>query len=661
MSFEGQIGGLVPPAHLHGAHSSPPSPSLGNRAPPPLPPRPSQSTVSLVPSEEGQLSSEDETATPAGPDVLEASASTETLLTPKEEEELSEVQLRELYDDEEIERFLHLFSTYVREVRAPGAFSPSSVAHAASASAPALSETLLSGAGDRSPSAAEIPKTNDASRSLSERIAIDYFLPLLPPPRPPPPEFSLGRLKHTAQRLYVALEPLYSLFAVPLLRLATWQDPRKSFAYCALYWILWYHGLLISALLLCVLYGLARRKLHPYPSLDELRAHRSRIDRSHTFGAMLSARLAASPALGVKDMWDLFKDYRHTQRLKKAAKSPKKSTESEQAVADDAASVYSVATERPEDLHESCDHTQELEEEDLKRLGLFLLCEVADLLERIKNIFLWRNPSASVFYGAVLFGWFCLGLLPAQYLVRFVGFLAGGFFWHIVPILAAIPASQRSRIPPPLSSVPTDAQYAMDLISQRVARGLPVRPKRRKVRRGSSDTVNVTEAEKESHERSKSSSIDWNKVGDRLASTKERAGEIRKTLRDGQWKQAENWKAALNPLAPKVATPQSGSETRIETHTFPAQLKQHPGLITLTSTTLFFTPLLSSRAALSIPLADVTRVKKSSITKGIDVSYSEARADGSKEEKEAKFFFVGSRDDLFARLVSWGGKRWTNV
>ena len=30
---------------------------------------------------------------------------------PVDEEGLSEVQLRELYDDEEIERFLHLFST----------------------------------------------------------------------------------------------------------------------------------------------------------------------------------------------------------------------------------------------------------------------------------------------------------------------------------------------------------------------------------------------------------------------------------------------------------------------------------------------------------------------------------------------------------------------
>ncbi|KAI0669870.1 hypothetical protein C8Q78DRAFT_1079782 [Trametes maxima] len=655
MSYQDQVGGLrLPPAHYVGQDpsSSPASASTGNdtRVPPPLPPRPTAIEVSPAADEGSSSDSGDDAPTPD----LGASTSTVNLLTLKDEEELSEIQLRELYDDEEIDRFLHLFSSYVREVRAPGAAASSSVAHAASASAPALSETLPSPAGSTSPAIAPKQTSSDSARSLSERIAVDYFVPILPSPRPPPPEFSLGRLKHTSQRLYVALEPLYSLFAVPLLRLATWKDPKRSFAYCSLYWVLWYHGLLLSALLLCLLYSLTRRKLHPYPSLAELRAHRSRIDRSQTFGTVLSARLVASPALGVKDVWDLFRDYRHTRKLKKAAKASKgHSSDNDLTEADDAASIHSVATERPEENTDA----EDVKEEDLKRLGLFLLGEVADLLERVKNFFLWRNPSASVFYGAVLVGWFILGLLPAKYLVRFVGFLVGGFFWHVVPVLAVVPASERSRVPPPLASIPTDAEYAMELISQRVARGLPVRPKRRKHRRHSSD-LSVTQSNSGGNvHASESSSVDWNKWGDRLASTKERTGEIKKIFKDGQWKQAGSWKA-LNPLVPKVATAQHGSETRIETHTFPAQLKQHPGLITLTPTTVFFTPLLSSRATLSIPLADVTGVKKSSLMKGVDVRYSQ---DGAHQEKEAKFLFVGSRDDLFARLVSWGGKRWTNV
>ena len=94
---------------------------------------------------------------------------------------------------------------------------------------------------------------------------------------------------------------------------------------------------------------------------------------------------------------------------------------------------------------------------------------------------------------------------------------------------------------------------------------------------------------------------------------------------------------------------------------FPAQLKQRPGLVTLTPSMIFFTPLLSSSPTISITLADVTGVKKSSLMNGIEIHYAETGPDGSRAEKELKFLFVGSRDDLFARLVSYGGKRWTRV
>ena len=131
-----------------------------------------------------------------------------------------------------------------------------------------------------------------------------------------------------------------------------------------------------------------------------------------------------------------------------------------------------------------------------------------------------------------------------------------------------------------------------------------------------------------------------------------------------------------------MAAPHSGTEPRIETQSswitcpslseiasltehacpaFPGQLKKNPGLITLTQTTLFFIPLLSSHAILTIPLPDITGVRKTSITKGVDVHYTVTREDGTREEKAANFMFVGSRSDLFARLVSWGGKRFASV
>lgn len=78
-------------------------------APPPLPPRPGGTAVPPVAVNESAPDSDSESITPADVDAPGASLPTENL-TPKEEEELSEVQLRELYNDEEIERFLYLFS-----------------------------------------------------------------------------------------------------------------------------------------------------------------------------------------------------------------------------------------------------------------------------------------------------------------------------------------------------------------------------------------------------------------------------------------------------------------------------------------------------------------------------------------------------------------------
>ncbi|KAL7285329.1 hypothetical protein ACG7TL_000424 [Trametes sanguinea] len=134
------------------------------------------------------------------------------------------------------------------------------------------------------------------------------------------------------------------------------------------------------------MYRLIRRKVYPYPSLDELRAHRIRIDRSQTFGSTLSARLAASPSIGVRDMWDLFKDHRRARKLKKEKSHKHGGSASEEKVeASDTASVHSVATERPEENDEGPTEEVDVKEEDLKRLGLSILNEVADLLERVKK------------------------------------------------------------------------------------------------------------------------------------------------------------------------------------------------------------------------------------------------------------------------------------
>lgn len=90
---------LPPPAHpsLRSTHSSPPAYKARRTLPPALPARQQVIDASSKLAEE----------TPA---IIAPPGSFEPSTLPEVEEELSEVQLRELYDDEEIDRFLHLFS-----------------------------------------------------------------------------------------------------------------------------------------------------------------------------------------------------------------------------------------------------------------------------------------------------------------------------------------------------------------------------------------------------------------------------------------------------------------------------------------------------------------------------------------------------------------------
>ena len=81
--------------------------------------------------------------------------------------------------------------------------------------------------------------------------------------------------------------------------------------------------------------------------------------------------------------------------------------------------------------------------------------------------------------------------------------------------------------------VPTDTEYAMELISQRVARGLPVRPKRRQKGSRRSSDASVLQAERVEG-KAESSSVEWNKWGGRIVSTKEKASELKQMFHDGQ-------------------------------------------------------------------------------------------------------------------------------
>jgi hypothetical protein len=109
-------------------------------------------------------------------------------------------------------------------------------------------------------------------------------------------------------------------------------------------------------------------------------------------------------------------------------------------------------------------------------------------------------------------------------------------------------------------------------------------------------------------------------------------------------------------LVPQAAVAFAQPDVTIETHTFPAQHNTAPGLITLTPATLVFTPLLSTCASVTIPLAGLRGVKKTGMFKGLSMRF--LSPDAGTEEKEERFRWVGGRDELFARLIGVDGQRW---
>jgi GRAM domain-containing protein 4 len=96
------------------------------------------------------------------------------------------------------------------------------------------------------------------------------------------------------------------------------------------------------------------------------------------------------------------------------------------------------------------------------------------------------------------------------------------------------------RLPPIFSNVPTDADYAMELISQRVAAGLDVRPsdprrqgkKKQAPNRNTKHLADIVEdvTKNGKGKQKEKTEIDWKKWGERVAIGKAQADEGRRLI-----------------------------------------------------------------------------------------------------------------------------------
>jgi len=141
--------------------------------------------------------------------------------------------------------------------------------------------------------------------------------------------------------------------------------------------VLWVNNLLLPSLIFYLLYVLLYRRMHPYPSLAQLREHRGSIDKANEFGEELQARLTATAPFGLVDAWKTLRVY-NRNKVRKAKEKAKQS--------DDPAIAMSAETAVTEsDIAAADDSAGKSQEYGAKSLGLEALCELVDGLERLKK------------------------------------------------------------------------------------------------------------------------------------------------------------------------------------------------------------------------------------------------------------------------------------
>ncbi|KAF9654351.1 hypothetical protein BDM02DRAFT_138295 [Thelephora ganbajun] len=545
---------------------------------------------------------------------------------------LSEKELRDLYDDEEIDRFLHLFSAHVNEVKLnDGGHSTVKVEFSAATDGIVVEDNddkdwlSLNEVGEN----LGLPHDGHQPQTISEQIAQKSIVPHLPKTTKTIPPFTVNRLLLMMQRLYLALEPGYQFFVDNLISLALWEDKNRSLRFCLGYWVLWANNLLLPSPIFYLLYVLLYRRMHPYPSLAQLREHRGQIDKASEFGEELQARLTAATPFGVLDAWKTLKVY-NKNRVRKAKEKIKQS--------DDAASVMSAETVITDnDILVVDDSVEKTHEQDVKALGLEALCELADGLERLKNLFLWRKSSVSYSFSIALgvMGFATL-TLPAQWLTKIVYFVLGFSFWHVPPILVALPAGDHRRLLMLTHNVPTDADYAMELIAQRVARGQEIKPLNRKRKHtkkfDADDSPDILSRDPDEDDKPKG--------------FLKHSVSVLKTVADTGYQAIGGQRFIHNNFAP-AAVRDAG----------PQDSSRFPGVITVSIGKFYFTPLLSG-PKLEVPAEDIVGIKKAT-PKGISIRVKDASQEGG--ERKEKFLLVYERDELFGRLVGAGGKKWMRI
>ncbi|KAG8763954.1 hypothetical protein FRC11_008281 [Ceratobasidium sp. 423] len=646
----------------------------------------------------------------------------------EEDQELTDTQLRRLYDDEEIERFLTVFSKHVTEVTlAPsmsyGERKKAAVLRSNGQGHQGLETDIYDVDDSDAETGIDEPwiylNLSDAQRTvnvtdperlpaekqpqlrpyrppayLSARIAA-WIIPKFPPTLiAPPHKFKISTFRLAGQRLYVASYPFYVPFFADLAKLATWSDWNRSARVCAVWWVFWYFNLLLPALFGKILVSLLRRRVMPYPSLKALRERRRLAREANQVGDAMEGQGAATSFLGTRAVPGMgqgggdmgIRDILKLTRIVIKGKS-KKGKAKVKSVGSSAAVRIGLSSEGEEE-----DPQRQQDEEDWRTSALKVMEGLADLHERVRNLWLWRREQSSRIYTLVLAAIFLFtALASVRVLAKTTYAVVGIFYWFAIPVLLAMPPEARKQIPAPLFDVPTDAEYAMSLMSIRVAKGESIIPAslrggrehgraRRFIANMNSDSAAAGVMVRKD--------VEWDVANPdqgvddmrQEAADKEAVANRERAAATGGVEYVDSKDAPLAAESSAEIGTLGRLKNRIEAsttdllghdkddsnallqsigapQTVPANHKATPGTLSLNSEGISFTPLLTSKPRLQIPLENIQGVKKTGRTNGLRVRHLTEEG----IEHEDVFRFVPNRDEIFGKLVGWGGKRWKKV
>ncbi|CAE6406596.1 unnamed protein product [Rhizoctonia solani] len=647
------------------------------------------------------------------------------------EQELTDAQLRRLYDDEEIERFLTVFSKLVTEVTlAPSVVSGSNKKTAVLRSNGQGGQGLEVDVYDAEDSDTETdvdepwthfnssdgqstidkPPTTTPGRSsfvetqpqlhqspaptyLSARIAA-WIIPRLPhTPMSPPHRFKISTFRLAGQRIYLGTYPFYTPFLADLARLAAWSDWNRSARVCTVWWIFWYFNLLLPALFGKILVSLMRRRVMPHPSLKALRERRRLARGAEEVGDAVEGHGAAASFFGTRGVPGMGQGggdmgVRDILKLTRTIIRGKSKKEKERLK--DAGSRAAAQMGLSSEEGEGDPLQRQLDEEDWRTSALKIMEDIADFHERVRNLWLWRREQSSRIYALVLTMIFLfITFAPAQTLAKTTYAVIGVFYWFIIPVLLAIPPEARKRIPPPLFDIPTDAEYAMSLMNIRVAKGESIVPNslrgsrehgraRRFIANINPDPAATPATPHKGVEAGISSP-------DQDVGSMRQEAEEKEAIANRERAAAAGVETTESEVPPTAGPPaEVGTLARIKNsieastvdllgngnddsteslqgigapQTVAANHRATPGMLNLNSEGISFTPLLKSKPRMQIPLERIQGVKKTSRTSGLRVRHLTEEG----IEQEDVFRFVPNRDEIFGKLVGWGGKRWKKV